>query len=123
MLGHMQVLVGFCPMTDCYIYLSGDGIVVESWHILGVVYQPDVLIAALASSPGHTQIFQRMHKKSRRAWYQKSRDLSHDRVVLHSQMVSLKLELFKAIRSLHVFILCLFRVYNDRTSTFYTCTL
>ena len=40
--------------------------------------------------------------------------------MLRSQKVGLKLELFWAIRLLQAFILCLFGVYNDRTSTFYT---
>ena len=45
----------------------------------------------LTSSAGHTQLFQRMHEKSWRASYQKSRDLCHDRVRLRSQKVGLKL--------------------------------
>ena len=64
--------------------------------------------------------FQCMHEESERAWYQKSRDRCHDCVMLRSEKVGFKLELFQAICSLQAFILCLFVVYN---STFYSPTL
>ena len=54
-------------------------------------FSPRGLVLAL--SPGHTQPFQRMDEKSMRAWYQKSHDQRHDRIILHSQKVRFKLEL------------------------------
>ena len=43
---------------------------------------------------GPLTAFSSLHEKSGRAWYQKSHDLHHDRVMLHSQKVGLKLELY-----------------------------
>ena len=59
------------------------------------------------------------YEKSGKAWYHKSRDRCHNCVMLRSQKVSMKLELFYAIHSLQAFILCRFGVYNDRTSSLY----
>ena len=67
------------------------------WAGLGYgQFVPEVLQKSwyLASSPGHTQLFQRMYEKSGRAWYQKSHGRHHGHTILRSQKVGLKLKLF-----------------------------
>ena len=54
--------------------------------------------------PGHFQVF---NVARRRAWYQKSCDVRHGGIMLHSQKVGLKLEV---THSLQAFILCLFGI-------------
>ena len=73
--------VSTCVLVICTTFCTKLGMLIkihlQCKHVLKQVATDGMCTITLASSPGHTQLFQRMHEKSGRAWYQKSRAIRH----------------------------------------------